>query len=198
MQMTNTAPRRRRPLIAGALVGAALLGVAAGVSPAVAAQGEITYTLHTETNPTADQQDAYSRITTAVDAAVARYNKLADLTKELNVSYSPGVPTAEGNGNGDLRFGENRSYMSERTALHEIAHTLGVDQSGGWSSNCSTGTWTGPNVNALIKSWDGDSATISCGGGHFWPYGLNYDNEWSEQNADRHVLIVNAMKADGM
>ncbi|WP_278100926.1 hypothetical protein AB0870_03695 [Microbacterium proteolyticum] len=196
MQMTNVLPRRRRALIAAVLAGAALVG--GSTAPALAADGEITYTLHTEANPTADQQDAYDKITAAVNAAVTRYNNLSDLTKELNVYYAPGVPTAEGNGNGDLRFGENRSYMSERTALHEIAHTLGVNQSGGWSSNCSTGTWTGPNVNALIKSWDGDSATISCGGGHFWPYGLNYDNEWSEQNADRHVLIVAAMKADGM
>ncbi|BAJ73680.1 uncharacterized protein MTES_0716 [Microbacterium testaceum StLB037] len=199
MQMTNVLSRRRRSLGAAVLVAAALGGTSAGnAGPALAADGEITYTLHTEANPTADQQDAYAKITAAVDAAVTRYNNLSDLTKQLNVSYAPGVPTAEGNGNGDLRFGENRSYMSERTALHEIAHTLGVDQSSGWSSNCSTGTWTGPNVNALIKSWDGDNATISCGGGHFWPYGLNYDNEWSEQNADRHVLIVNAMKADGM
>lgn len=198
MQKTSTSPRRQRTLIAATLAVAGLVaGGAATPAPAVAAEGEITYTLHTEANPTIDRQDAYDKITAAVNAAAARYDNLSDLTRELNVYYAPGVPATEGNGNGDLRFGENRSYMSERTSLHETAHTLGVNQTSGGSDNCGTGTWTSPKVTVLTKSWDGDSATISFGGGHFWPYGLNYDNEWSEQNADRHVQIVAAAKADG-
>jgi hypothetical protein len=35
-------------------------------------------------------------------------------------------------------------------------------------------------------------------GGHFWPYGLNYDNEWSDANAYQHVKMVWAMRASGM
>lgn len=199
MQKTNLSPRRHRTVLAAALAVAGILGTGAlAAPPAIAAEGEITYTLHTAENPTADQQDAYGRIRAAMDAAVARYNNLSDLTKQLNVYYAPGVPTAEASGNGDIRFGDNRSFMSERTALHEMSHTLGVGQSGGFWNNCGSGTWTGPQASALIKSWEGENATISCGGGHFWPYGLNYDNEWSEQNANRHVDIVEAMVADGM
>jgi hypothetical protein len=199
MQKTNMSPRRHRTVLAAALAVAGILGTGAlAAPPAVAAAGEITYTLYTSDNPSADEQDAYPRIRAAMDAAVSRYNNLSDLTKQIDVSYVPGVPTAEANINGDLRFGSNRSFMNERTALHEIAHTIGVGQSGGFFNLCGSGTWSGPQANALIKSWDGPNATISCGGGHFWPYGMNYDNEWSELNADRHVDLIEAMVADGM
>lgn len=199
MQKTNMSPRRHRTVLAAALAVAGILGTGAlAAPPAIAAEGEITYTLHQNSTPSADEQDAYGRITSAMNAAVGRYNNLSDLTKQINVYYAPGVPTAEANINGDLRFGDNRSFMSERTALHEISHTIGVGQSGGFFNLCGSGAWTGPQANALIKSWDGPDATISCGGGHFWPYGLNYDNEWSELNADRHVDLVEAMVADGM
>jgi hypothetical protein len=131
-------------------------------------------------------------------AAVARYNNLSDLGKTITVRYEPGVPTSDGNINGTIRFGSNRSYMTERTALHEIAHTIGVGTSGSWGSLSSGGTWRGAQATALVRQYDGSGAIISCGGGHFWPYGLNYENEFSQTNADRHVEIVEAMVADGL
>jgi hypothetical protein len=140
---------------------------------------------------------AYNLITSAMNAAVARYNNLSDLTKTITVRYDPGVPTADGNINGTIRFG-NRGYMNERTALHEIAHTIGVGTSSGWSSLAAGGTWRGAQATALVKQFDGSSATLSTGGGHFWPYGLNYDNEFSTTAADRHVRIVAAMVRDGL
>ncbi|MCD7437342.1 hypothetical protein K4B79_03795 [Streptomyces lincolnensis] len=162
------------------------------------AAASITWTLQRAANPTADQQSAYNQITSAMNAAVARYNNLSDLGKSITVQYVPGVPTADGNINGTIRFGSNRSYMNERTALHEIAHTIGVGTSSGWSRLGSSGTWTGGQATALVRQYDGSSAKISTGGGHFWPYGLNYDNEFSNTNADRHVRIVAAMVADGL
>jgi hypothetical protein len=33
---------------------------------------------------------------------------------------------------------------------------------------------------------------------HLDTLGLNYDNEWSEMNANRHVQMVEAMLTDGM
>ncbi|MEO3927712.1 hypothetical protein ABGB07_28165 [Micromonosporaceae bacterium B7E4] len=158
----------------------------------------ITWTLARAQNPTADQQDAYARITSAMNAAVARYNALSDLGKSITVHYVPSVPTADGNINGSIRFGSNRSYMNERTALHETAHTLGVGLSSGWQSLGGSGSWTGAQATALVRQYDGASAVIRTGGGHFWPYGLNYDNEFSQTNADRHVRIVAAMKRDGL
>ncbi|WP_243745008.1 hypothetical protein [Streptomyces hainanensis] len=172
-------------------------------SPVVAgdpsAAATITWRLERAANPTADQLDAYNRITSAMNAAVARYNNLSGgLGKSITVRYDPSVPTADGNINGTIRFGANRSYMSERTALHEIAHTIGVGTSAGWSRLGGGGTWTGAQATALVRQYDGSGAVLSTGGGHFWPYGLNYDNEWSTTNADRHVRIVAAMVADGL
>lgn len=162
-----------------------------------AAAATITWSLVRASNPTQDQQTAYNLITAAMNAAVARYNNLSDLGKNITVHYNPGVPTADGNINGTIRFG-NRGYMNERTALHEIAHTIGVGTSSGWSRLGGSGTWTGVRATALVRQFDGASAKISTGGGHFWPYGLNYDNEYSGTAADRHVRIVAAMVSDGL
>lgn len=171
----------------------ALLVLAAYVSSTSAA---ITWTLQKTTNPTADQSDAYAKIEDAMTKAVARYARFSDAVKTLRVAYVPGVPTAEANYNGDVRFGTNRAYMNERTALHEISHTLGVGQTAAFDRKCAAGDWK--TALPLLRSFDGPSATITCGGRHFWPYGLNFDSEWSETNADRHVQIVEAMLTDGM
>lgn len=197
----------RKALIA-ALTAALLAGpgVAQAATPQAppaiarerAAAATITWSLVRASNPTADQRSAYDLITQAMNAAVARYNNLSDLGKTLTVRYEPGVPTADGNINGTIRFGSNRSYMNERTALHEISHTIGVGTSSGWSRLGGSGTWTGGQATALVRQYDGSGAKISTGGGHFWPYGLNYDNEWSGTAADRHVHIVAAMVRDGL
>ncbi|MEU0188815.1 hypothetical protein ABZ250_02900 [Streptomyces afghaniensis] len=202
--------RPRKALIA-ALTAALLTGpgVAQAATPQTtqaapaparerAAAATITWSLVRASNPTEDQRTAYDAITRAMNAAVARYNNLSDLGKTITVRYEPGVPTADGNINGTIRFGSNRSYMTERTALHEIAHTIGVGTSSGWSRLGGSGTWTGGQATALVKQYDGSGAKISTGGGHFWPYGLNYDNEWSNTAADRHVHIVAAMVRDGL
>lgn len=195
----------RKKAVIAALAAALLAGpgVAQAAPQAAPVPGEraaaatITWTLVRASNPTQDQQTAYNLITSAMNAAVARYNNLSDLGKTITVRYDPGVPTADGNINGTIRFG-NRSYMNERTALHEIAHTIGVGTSSGWSRLGGSGTWTGAQATALVRQYDGSSAKISTGGGHFWPYGLNYDNEFSGTAADRHVRIVAAMVSDGL
>jgi hypothetical protein len=159
--------------------------------------GAITWTLEKSTSPTADESAAYSRIEDSMTAAVARHQRLTpDISKVITVQYSPSVPTAEASYNGDLRFGSDASYQTERTALHEIAHTLGVGQRQAFDDHCASGDW--PTAIPLLRSWDGDAAVISCGGGHFWPYGLNYETEWSDESGDRHCLVVAAMLDDGM
>ncbi|MDT0341508.1 hypothetical protein [Streptomyces litchfieldiae] len=201
------ATRWFRNAVVAALAAAALaVPHAAHAAPAaapapparVAPAATITWTLERASNPTQDQLAAYQLITTAMNAAVARYNQLSDLGKTITVRYDPSVPTADGHINGTIRFGANRAYMTERTALHEIAHTIGVGQSSGWASLSSGGTWRGAQATALVRQYDGPNARISTGGGHFWPYGLNYENEFSQTAADRHVHIVAAMVRDGM
>jgi hypothetical protein len=99
-----------------------LLGVLTTLTTAT-----LTWRLQRAQNPTTDQSDAYWRIESAMNAAVARYNRLTSRpSKSLTVQYVPSVPTADGNFNGNIRFGANRAYMNERTALHEISHTLGL------------------------------------------------------------------------
>lgn len=170
----------------------ALVGLYACVASAV-----VTYQLQRVSNPTADQTDAYNRIDAAMRLAVARYNRLASrASKSITVQYVPSVATADANFNGNIRFGSNRSYMNERTALHEVAHTLGIGQTAAFNTRCAANNW--PSATTLLRSWDGASARINCGGGHIWPYGLNYDNEWSETNANRHCQLINAMLADGL
>lgn len=203
----RTVVARRGKLAAAALAATLLAGPgiaqAAPQQPAPvarqqAAAATITWSLERASDPTQDQQTAYDLITKAMNAAVARYNNLSDLSKSITVRYDPSVPTADGSNNGTIRFGSNRSYMTERTALHEMAHTIGVGTDASWNTLASGGTWHGAQATALVKQFDGSGATLSTGGGHFWPYGLNYENEFSNTAADRHVRIVAAMVRDGL
>ncbi|MGN7971021.1 RICIN domain-containing protein [Microbacterium sp. 22296] len=157
---------------------------------------KITYTLYTSATPSADEADAYARITDAMDRAVARYNKFNNTWRHLNVYYAPGVPTAEASINGDIRFGSNRGFMQEGTALHEMSHTVGVGTAGHFQGKCDAQDW--PAALPLLRSWDGSSARINCGGSHMWPYGLNYSDEYNEVNFDRNVRLVQAMHHDGL
>ncbi|CAI4213992.1 unnamed protein product [Parascedosporium putredinis] len=164
---------------------------------ASAASAALTWSLQRASNPTADQSEAYTRIESAMNLAVARYNRLTKrATKTITVQYVPSVQTADGNFNGNIRFGSNRSYMNERTALHEISHTLGIGQTSAFDTRCGANNW--PSALPLLRSWDGNDAKINCGGGHIWPYGLNYDDEMSETNAERHCLLIDAMLVDGL
>lgn len=161
------------------------------------ASAALTYTLSEASSPSADQSDAYTKIKAAMDAAIARHeDNGSTASKTITVEYNTGVTTADGNFNGNIRFGSNRAYMTERTALHEISHTLGVGQTNGFTTNCEGSNW--PAANELLQTFDGAGTTISCGGSHFWPYGLNYEDEMSDTDADRHVQIINAMLTDGL
>lgn len=161
------------------------------------AAGGITYTLNRAASPTTDQQDAYNRITTAMDQALSVYNCYINVTKALTVSYVPSVATADANYNGAMRFGA-KSTMQQITAMHEIGHTMGVGTYSAWSGKLSGGVWTGSQANTLLRSITGDQgASVHGDGQHFWPYGLNYTSE-VKSSADlvNHVRIVGALRRD--
>ncbi|MFF0909481.1 RICIN domain-containing protein [Microbacterium enclense] len=157
---------------------------------------KLTYSLARSANPTEDEADAYARITDAMDRAVARYNRFNNTHRHLTVEYAPWVQTADASINGNIRFGSNRGFMQEGTALHEISHTVGVGTAGHFQPKCDAQDW--PSALPLLRSWDGPDARINCGGSHFWPYGLNYSNEYNETNFDRNVRLVQAMHHDGL
>lgn len=126
----------------------------------------------------------------AMDEAVAVYNRFGTFEKRLTANYNAGVPTAQGNYNGTIDFG---TQFSTRVALHEISHTLGIGQvwpfdGGAWKEDSAAGR--------LIKLFDGRSAILNTGGTHFWPYGLNYDNEDGTAARERHVKLVSASRFD--
>jgi hypothetical protein len=149
--------------------------------------------------PTAVVQDAYNRITIAMNAAVKRYNKFGNFDKLITVNYVPSVPTADANFNGNMRFGANTQYMVEGTALHELAHCMGVGTSPRWTAPLVIGAnYVGAKAVQWIKYFDGPSAVINCDTQHMWPYGLNFANEYSEANFDRHVRLIWAMRQDGL
>jgi hypothetical protein len=137
--------------------------------------------------------DIRSRIVYAMNGAIALYNRFGTFQKSLSVYYDPGVPTAQANYNGRIDFGGQIGY---RTALHEISHTLGVGTIQAWDDRIQGGLWTGTNAIQLVRQFDGPSANINSDGTHFWPYGLNFDNEGGTENNRRHVLLVQALRKD--
>jgi Ricin-type beta-trefoil lectin domain-like len=149
--------------------------------------------------PNATVQDAYNRITTAMNLAVKRYNKWGNFDKLVTVNYVPSVPTADANFNGTMRFGSNTQYMVEGTALHELGHCMGVGTSPRWAAPLVVGNnFVGAKTLQWVKYYDGSNAVINCDTQHFWPYGLNFPSEYSAVGFDRHVRIVWAMKLDGL
>lgn len=170
------------------------------VPTATPKKGNVTYTLEMVSNPNADQKDAYEKIKAAMDKAVSFYNQYTTITKNLRIVYEPSVSTADGNINGTIRFGSNRSYMNHITAMHEIAHTVGVGTSSKWNSLIVNKVYVGANGTAEIRAITGDSnAVINGDSTHFWPYGLNYTSEVkSDQDLINHCRIVEAMKRDGL
>jgi MYXO-CTERM domain-containing protein len=126
----------------------------------------------------------------SMEEATALYNRCGHFEKSVTANYNSGVPTAQGNYDGWIDFGG--SYNT-RVALHEIAHTLGVGtywgfDGGAWSEESAAGR--------LIKVYDGQAAVINTGGRHFWPYGLNYDDEDGVAARERHCRIIAALRFD--
>ena len=164
--------------------------------------GNVTYQLN---NPETWPENVVQLITEAMDGATFYYNCYADLTKSITVNYNAGVPTAQANIDGWLSFGASTSYMQVATAMHEVAHTLGVGYSP-WAELLDEGRFTGAAVNELMQNIpaeerDADDYSqrtyITGDSQHFWPYGLNQaaenKSEWSLIN---HVRIVAAIQVD--
>ncbi|CAN8098207.1 unnamed protein product [Discula destructiva] len=159
--------------------------------------GLLEYTIEMAPNPTADELDAYIRIAAAMDAAIARHEGFGSrAAKKMVVEYNPVVPSADGSITGLIRFGSNRQFMTEFFALHEIAHTLGVGLTPAFRWRCDQNEW--PTAGPLLQSIDGPDARIECDQFHFWPYGLNLQAEMNIDQANRHVVLLDAMIADGI
>jgi hypothetical protein len=162
--------------------------------------GNVTYTLKTVSNPSADQSDAYAKIRTVMDSAVRYYNTYTTITKKLTIEYNTSVGTADGNFNGNIRFGKNRQYMKGCTAMHEIAHTTGIGTTEKWIKliKFPDKVYIGSSASQKYKDIKGDAKAVLKGDTmHFWDYGLNYDYEVkSVQDLINHCLVVEEIRKD--
>jgi hypothetical protein len=175
-----------------------LFTILISISQTMSQTGHITYTLHRESNPSEDQSDAYQRITTAMDSAIGYYNKYTSLTKDLNIYYDTGVPTADASFNGTIRFGSNRGFMITGTAMHEMAHTIGAGTTYEYRNLIQNGRFIGPQTTAMLRQITGNANdSLSGDTQHFWPYGINYASEVrSDADLINHCKIVNAIYQD--
>lgn len=138
-------------------------------------------------------EDRKKRIVAAMDEAVEFLNKNARFKKALIANNSPGTPTADASYSGWINWG---GAISRRVALHEIAHTLGIGQHPNWEKNIQDGKWTGKHALAQLREFDGPDAVLHADRQHFWPYGLNQDNESSPQSDLRFIKMVEAIRKD--
>ena len=61
----------------------------------------------------------------------------------------------------------------------------------------SNNVWTGAKVNALMAQFDGQGTAFRQSGVHFYPYGLNYDSEVTDDSIYmRNVALMYAMRQD--
>jgi autotransporter-associated beta strand protein len=168
--------------------GAAVL---AAVCSTLATSGQawavLSFTVDPNGWPDANRRNA---AVNSLTAAVSRYNAYGDFGNfNIWAYYNSGIPTAQasyGPSGGSIGYGG--TWPNERVTMHEMAHYLG------------SGTYglpaNGTRSEALIDQFDGIEANFNGDGTHFWPYGLNYDTEWSEIAAQRHVAMVYAQRRD--
>lgn len=180
----------------GGASGTSGAGGEGGGGSACPGNGSITYTLATVPQPTPQQEEAYALIIEAMDKAVFYYNCYTDIERKLNVSYNPDVPTADGNENGSIRFGQ-KPYMNYITAMHEISHVVGIGNPK-FDSMIVNGIFTGETATATLRSITGDPTAVVHGDTqHFWPYGLNQTSEVkSEEDLINHCKMVVAIRVD--
>jgi hypothetical protein len=161
--------------------------------------GAVTYNLSKAAMPTASEQDSYAKITAAMDVAVSYYNCYTNITKRVMVSYDPSVATADGSTSGSIRFGA-QSAINHITAMHEIAHTVGVGSSQ-FGAMISNGIFTGKAATAQLVAITGNAQDQVHGDKqHFWPYGLNYTSEVKSVDdlLDHSKMVVAIRKDLGM
>lgn len=159
-------------------------------------KGNFTYSF----NQNGADEATVTRIKTAFDIATRYYNNFTSIVKHVTVNYSPGTPTADANFGGWINVGSNAAYQKAGTAMHEMAHTVGVGQHSKYTE-LMKGTWQGKRANEILQMMTNDpNAVVKGDNMHFWPYGIN--GSWEDDGSDflyiMNALILQGMKADGL
>ncbi|MEY2869653.1 MAG: hypothetical protein RIR01_2153 [Bacteroidota bacterium] len=160
-------------------------------------KGNFTYSF----NQNGADAATVNRIKAAFDLATSYYNNFTSIVKHVTVNYSPGTPTADANFSGWINMGANSAYQKAGTAMHEMAHTVGVGQHAKYWELMYSGTWHGARANEILKMMTNDpNAVVKGDGTHFWPYGIN--GSWEDDGSDflymMNALILQGMKTDGL
>lgn len=164
-------------------------------------KGNFTYTLNEDVNADANTKAAYIRIKAAFDGATAYYNNFTSIVKHITVNYSPGTPTADANFAGNVRVGPDSRYQQIGTAMHEMAHSVGVGQHAKYWELMVSGKWQGKRANEILQMMSNDPlAYVKGDSQHFWPNGINgyWEDTASEDLYILHALILQGMKTDGL
>ncbi len=149
----------------------------------------------------------YTRVNTAMKSAVDYYNSLTSIKGlSLSVNYGSGTPTAEASYGGWMRFGPLASYQQVGTALHEMAHTIGVGTHWYWyttptSPLKASGKWLGKRATAVLNFMDGTAgAQISGDATHGWPYGINgaFEDAGTDWLYTLNALLMQGFGEDGL
>jgi hypothetical protein len=150
----------------------------------------------------------YERINNAMSTAVNYWNNVTSIRSGKEVNYGSGTPTAEASYGGWMRFGPLASYQQTGTALHEMAHTVGIGTHGLWTNanlhNTSTQLWLGERTTAVLnfmRTLTGETGTqIKGDTQHFWPYGINgaQEDTGSDLLYIINSMLVQAMGEDGL
>jgi Ricin-type beta-trefoil lectin domain/Ricin-type beta-trefoil lectin domain-like len=160
--------------------------------------GSMTWSFY-DSAAVASYPNESKEVANAMTQAINNYNTMAAYSGNVGVTYVTwGGVTAQASYQGSIQFGYMRST---RTALHELAHYMGMQPwvNGGktnWGSLCNGG-WKGAIGLARIKSFKpNDGIGCSSDNGHFWDYGLNQDSEFNWLSKGRNIAMVGAMRAD--
>ncbi|KAF2152800.1 hypothetical protein K461DRAFT_294438 [Myriangium duriaei CBS 260.36] len=134
---------------------------------------------------------ALAEITDSMNWVMNQLNTLTDYHGTTSTVYDADVSTADASFLGQVRFG---SQLTRRTALHEMDHWLGSGTVWEFQNLVSNGRFNGATVGRRIRSYDGSDAVLYSDGTHFWPYGMNYESEFSDPQ--RTIALVAAQRAD--
>lgn len=163
-------------------------------------KGNLTYTFNKTATPSAAEQAAYARLQIAIDSAVWYVNNYTSAVKHVWLNYVPGVPTADANNEGWMRFGTGEGYQNLRTMLHELNHTFGTGTTSWWTGKIAGGKYQGAFANEILnKIQKSAGAQISGDTQHWWPYGLNQNAEvTSSWDYVFNCLLIEQMRRDGL
>lgn len=164
-------------------------------------KGNLTWTFNKSANPSTAELAAYARMQAAIDEAKIYMDKYTSYVKHVYLNYDAGVPTADANREGWMRFGASEGYQNTRTMLHELAHTIGSGTNSTWANSFIIGgVYQKPRANWIVNMiTKGSTKTVNGDAQHFWPYGLNQNAEgMTHWDFVYHCMIVQGFKVDGL